>query len=165
MNTLRAWATSVALSIGLAGHAVGADLKVGMITSLSGPASSLGIPYANGLRAGQAFRPEVAGRKIQLVVLDDASDPSAAARNARKLIDEQQVDILIGAASVPSTLAVAGFGREARTPMIAISPIGWAGEEGAWVVERGAAGAPDDRRGGWADEEERREDGGLHRLR
>jgi branched-chain amino acid transport system substrate-binding protein len=71
---------------------------------------------------------------VQLIVLDDASDPSAAARSARKLVQEDQVDLLVGAASVPSTLAVAGVGRESRTPMIALSPIGLAGPEGAWVV-------------------------------
>ena len=111
-----------------------ADLKVGMVTSLSGPASSLGIPYANGVRAGLAYMPEIGGRKVQLLVLDDASDPTAAARVARKLILDEKVDLLIGAAGVPATLAVAGLSRESRTPMIAISPIALAGPEGAWVV-------------------------------
>jgi branched-chain amino acid transport system substrate-binding protein len=111
-----------------------ADLKVGMVTSLSGPASSLGIPYANGVRAGLAYMPEIGGRKVQLLVLDDASDPTAAARGARKLVLDEKVDLLIGAAGVPSTLAVAGLGREGLTPMIAISPIALSGPDGAWVV-------------------------------
>ena len=65
-----------------------ADLKVGFITSLSGPVSSLGIPYEKGMKAAVAYKSELGGHKIQLVQLDDASDPSTAARNARKMIDE-----------------------------------------------------------------------------
>ncbi len=52
-----------------------ADLKVGFITSLSGPVSSLGIPYDKGIKAAQAYKSEVGGRKVQLIALDDASDP------------------------------------------------------------------------------------------
>ncbi|HEX4234444.1 MAG TPA: ABC transporter substrate-binding protein [Caldimonas sp.] len=114
--------------------AVAADLKVGLVTSLSGPTSSIGIPYGKGMQAALAFRPEIAGHKVQLIVLDDASDPTAAARNARKLVEEDKVDILMGSSGVPSTMAVAGVGRESKTPMIALTPIGLAGPEGAWVV-------------------------------
>ena len=122
------------LCMGFAPTATAADLKVGLVTSLSGPASSLGIAYAKGARTALAYRPEINGHKVQLLVLDDASDPSTAARNAQKLIEEDKVDVLIGAATVPSTLAVASRGREAGTPLIAISPVGLAGAEGAWTV-------------------------------
>ena len=114
--------------------AAAADLKVGLVTSLSGPTSSIGIPYSKGMQAALAYRPEIAGRKVQLIVLDDASDPTTAARNARKLVEEDKVDILMGSSGVPSTMAVAGVGRESKTPMIALTPIGLAGAEGAYVV-------------------------------
>jgi branched-chain amino acid transport system substrate-binding protein len=124
----------IAIAIGTTVQALAADIKVGMVTSLSGPAASLGIPYANGLRAGLAYKPEIAGRKVQLIVLDDASDPTVARRNATKLVLEDKVDILIGAATVPSTFAMAGYGRETSTPLIAISPVSLAGDASAWVV-------------------------------
>jgi branched-chain amino acid transport system substrate-binding protein len=114
--------------------AAAADIKVGMITSLSGPAASLGVPYAKGVRAGHAFRSEIGGHSVQLVILDDTSDPTVAARNAAKLIEDEKVDILIGAATVPATLAAAGVGREQKTPLIAISPASLSGEAGAWFV-------------------------------
>ena len=72
-------------------NALAADLKVGLSTSLSGPNSSLGIPYAKGMQAALAYKGEVNGRKIQLIVLDDGSDPTAAGRNARKLVEEENV--------------------------------------------------------------------------
>jgi branched-chain amino acid transport system substrate-binding protein len=125
---------AMALAAGLASAAWSADLKVGFVTSLSGPGSSIGIPYAKGIQAAAAFKPEIGGRKIQLIQLDDASDPSTAARNARKLIDEEKVDVLIGTSGVPGSMAIAAVARESKTPMIGITPLSFAGEEGAWTV-------------------------------
>ena len=133
------------LTRSLAGLAVGitalgslsswaADLKVGFITSLSGPVSSLGIPYEKGMKAALAYKSELAGRKIQVVQLDDASDPSTAARNARKMIEDDKVDIIIGTAGSPGALAIAAVARETRTPLISIANANLAGEEGAWMV-------------------------------
>jgi branched-chain amino acid transport system substrate-binding protein len=126
--------TGVALAAGLAASAAAADLKVGLVTALSGPTSSIGIPYSKGMQAALAYKPEVGGRKVQLIVLDDASDPATAGRNARKLIEEDKVDILIGSAGVPSSMAIAAVSRESKVPMIALTPIGLAGPEGAWVI-------------------------------
>ena len=110
------------------------ELKVGFITSLSGPVSSLGIPYQKGIQAGVTYQSEVAGRKVRLIQLDDASDPSTSARNARKLIDEEKVDVIIGTAGSPGSLAIAGVARETRTPLISIANANLPGEEGAWMV-------------------------------
>ena len=110
------------------------DLKVGFITSLSGPVSSLGIPYEKGMRAALAYKSELAGRKIQVIQLDDASDPSTAARNARKMIEEDKVDIIIGTAGSPGALAIAAVARETKTPLISIANANLNGEEGAWMV-------------------------------
>ena len=82
-TTVARLAVAAFLSASFAVHAHAADLKVGFITSMSGPVSALGIPYAKGIETAAAMRPEVGGRKVQLVVLDDASDPTTAARNAR----------------------------------------------------------------------------------
>ncbi len=111
-----------------------ADLKVGFITSLSGSSSSLGIPYGKGFQAAVAYMPEVAGKKVDVVQLDDASDPTTAARNARKLIVEDKVDVLIGTPGTPSALAIAGVARELKTPFICIANAKLEGEEGAWMV-------------------------------
>ncbi|RZI77747.1 MAG: ABC transporter substrate-binding protein [Variovorax sp.] len=131
--------TGIALALGAltslaAVSALAADLKVGFITSLSGPVSSLGIPYDKGMKAAVAYRSEVNGRKVQMVQLDDASDPSTAARNARKLIDEEKVDVIIGTAGSPGALAIAAVARETKTPLISIANANLPGEDGAWMV-------------------------------
>lgn len=128
------FAASLALTAVCSVGALAADLKVGFVTSLSGPVSSLGIPYEKGIRAAAAARPEVAGVRIQLVVLDDGSDPSVAARNARKLIDENKIDVLIGAAGSPAVLAMATIARESGTPMISVSNVSPKAEDASWMV-------------------------------
>ena len=128
------FATLLTLALGAGAMACAADLKVGFITSLSGPVSSLGIPYQKGIKAAEAFLPEVAGKKVQVIQLDDASDPSTAARNARKLIDEDKVDVIIGTAGSPGALAIAAVARETKTPLISIANANLPGEPGAWMI-------------------------------
>lgn len=126
--------TAFALSALAGASALAADLKVGFITSLSGPVSSLGIPYAKGIAAAQAWKSEVAGHKVQMIQLDDGSDPATAARNARKLINEDKVDVIIGTAGSPGALAIAAVARETKTPLISIANANLPGDEGAWMV-------------------------------
>ena len=115
-------------------QATAADLKIGFISSLSGPVAALGIPYEKGIRAAIAEHPEIAGRKVQLIVLDDASDPTTAGRNARKLVTEDKVDVLIGTSGVPGAMAIAAVAKELNTPLISPTPVTIAGPEGAWTV-------------------------------
>src|SRR5262245_65612873 len=84
----------------------GADITVGFVTALSGPGASIGIPYEKGVLAGFAHADKVGDVKIKLIRLDDASDPSAATRNARKLVEEEKVDVLMGTSGVPGTIAM-----------------------------------------------------------
>ncbi|MBB3179325.1 ABC transporter substrate-binding protein [Variovorax sp. Sphag1AA] len=133
MQTLTRTALAAALGTGLAMTAFAADLKVGLSVSLSGPNSSLGVPYAKGMQAALAYKPEVNGRKIQLIVLDDGSDPTTAGRNARKLVEEDKVDVLMGTSGVPAAIAMAQVGRDAKVPMIGLTPIQLDPAENPWV--------------------------------
>jgi len=114
-----------------------ADILVGFVTGLSGPVSSIGIPNAKGIAAGETYVGEIGGEKVRLIQLDDASDATASARNARKLVEQEKVDILMGTSGAPQTLAMATAAIEMKVPMIAVSPIASvpAGEGGPWVVQ------------------------------
>lgn len=114
----------------LAATAAYADITVGFVTSLSGAGASIGIPYGEGIKAAYEFQSEVGGEKIKLIQLDDGSDPSAATRAARKLVEEEGVDLLIGTATAPSTIAMIAVANELKVPMIAVSPINVAPAEG-----------------------------------
>jgi branched-chain amino acid transport system substrate-binding protein len=114
--------------------ALATDLKIGVILPLSGPIASQGIPTAKGIQAGAKHRAEVNGRKVTFIQLDDASDPTAAARNARKLIEEEKVDVIIGTGGVPGAMAIAAIAREAKTPLVSFTPLALSGDESAWAV-------------------------------
>jgi branched-chain amino acid transport system substrate-binding protein len=134
MNRLVRCVSGTAIALVLTAGSQAADLKVGLSVSLSGPNSSLGIPYAKGMQAAVAYRPEINGRKVQLIVLDDGSDPTNAGRNARKLVEEEKVDILMGSSGVPATIAISQVGRESKTPMVGLSPISLSPAESEWTV-------------------------------
>jgi len=133
MKTSIRCAVAAAIATAFTVSAWAADLKVGLSVALSGPNSSLGIPYSKGMQAALAYKPEVNGRKIQLVVLDDGSDPSAAGRNARKLIEEEKCDVIMGTSGVPSALAMAQVAKETKTPMIGLTPISLDAADNPWV--------------------------------
>jgi branched-chain amino acid transport system substrate-binding protein len=134
MNALTRSALGAALALGLAAGASAADLKVGLSVSLSGPNASLGVPYAKGMQAAVAYKPEINGHKVQLIVLDDGSDPTTAGRNARKLIEEDKVDVIMGTSGVPAAIAMAQVAGETRTPMIGLTPISLKGAALDWTV-------------------------------
>jgi branched-chain amino acid transport system substrate-binding protein len=112
-----------------------AQITVGFVTSQSGPGSSIGVLYDRGMKAAVEYASSLGAEKIKLIQLDDGSDPSAATRNARKLVEEEKVDLLIGTATAPSTIAMAAVASELKVPMIAVSPIGKLPETPEqWVV-------------------------------
>ncbi|HLZ01012.1 MAG TPA: ABC transporter substrate-binding protein [Bradyrhizobium sp.] len=126
----------LALAAGVfAAPAARADITIGFVTSLSGPGSSIGIPYGKGINAAHEYKKTINGETIRLIQLDDGSDPSAATRNARKLVEEEKVDLLIGTATTPSTIAMAAVASELKVPMIALAPIGKLPESPEqWVI-------------------------------
>lgn len=134
MRSFSRWMLGATAALAFTATATAQDLKVGLSVSLSGPNSSLGIPYANGMKAAVSMYPEINGRKVQLIVLDDASDPTASGRNARKLVDEEKVDVLMGGSGVPATIAISQVGRESKTPTIGLSPIQLPPAEADWTV-------------------------------
>ncbi len=105
----------VPLFLALAAGSVQADIKVGVIASSTGPAAIVGIPQKNTV----ALLPtEIAGQKLEYIVLDDASDPTNAVTGVKKLLLEQKVDVLIGPTTTPGALAMLEFIAEARTPLL-----------------------------------------------
>jgi len=132
MTSLTRSLLATSLTAGFALGALAADLKVGLSVSLSGPNSSIGIPNMKGMQAALAYKPEVNGRKIQLIVLDDGSDPTAAGRNARKLVDEDKVDVLMGTSGVPAALAMAQVARDAKVPMVGLTPVQLDAADNPW---------------------------------
>ena len=115
MNIIKAVVLSLTL---LAPTLVRADITVGVTLSATGPAASLGIPEKNTV----ALMPtSIAGQKVNYIVLDDASDTTAAVSNARKLITENKADLILGSTTTPNSLAMLDVVSEAQTPMISMA--------------------------------------------
>src|SRR5574343_255510 len=95
-----------------------ADINVGVTLSATGPAASLGIPEKNTI---DLLPKTIAGQKVNYIVLDDASDTTTAVKNAKKLISESNVDLIIGSTTTPNSLAMVDVAAEAETPMIALA--------------------------------------------
>ncbi|QNK74496.1 ABC transporter substrate-binding protein [Variovorax sp. PAMC28562] len=103
------------LAAALSAHA---DINVGVTLSATGPAASLGIPEKNTI----ALMPKtIGGQKINYIVLDDASDTTAAVTNTRKVLAENKVDIILGSTITPASLAMIDVAAEAQTPMISMA--------------------------------------------
>jgi branched-chain amino acid transport system substrate-binding protein len=95
-----------------------ADINVGVTVSATGPAASLGIPEKNTI----ALMPQtIGGQKVNYIVLDDASDTTTAVANARKLVTENKIDVLLGSTTTPNSLAMIDVAAESQTPMISMA--------------------------------------------
>jgi branched-chain amino acid transport system substrate-binding protein len=110
--------TAIAMALVCGASAAMAQVKIGVTLSTTGPAASLGIPEKNTI----ALLPkEIAGKSVQYIVLDDASDTSRAVQNTRKLIDEDHVDAIIGSTVTPNSLAMLDPASEGKTPFISLA--------------------------------------------
>jgi branched-chain amino acid transport system substrate-binding protein len=90
-----------------------AQIKVGITLSETGPAASLGIPQKNTV----ALLPKtIDGKSVEYIVLDDASDPTNAVKNMRKLVTEDNVDLVIGSSVTPNSLAMVDVAAELHVP-------------------------------------------------
>ncbi len=107
-----------------------ADITIGVNVSATGPAAVLGGPQKN---TTQLFPTTIAGEKINWVVLDDASDPTATAKNVSKLLTENKVDVLFSGTTTPGVMATAGPAADTKTPLIALAPNRLDGERFKWT--------------------------------
>ena len=112
-----ATALAAALAFALV-TAARADINVGVTLSATGPAASLGIPEKNTF---DLLPTTIGGEKINWIVLDDGSDTTKAVQNAKKLIGENKVDVLVGSTITPNSLAMIDVAVDAETPMISMA--------------------------------------------
>lgn len=104
------WASSVSA----------ADINVGIILSVTGPAAAIGSAERNGASFGPA---EIAGKKVNYLFLDEASDSTAAVAALRKLYQESRIDILVGPTSTPGSFAAIDPAVEYKLPVITLAPV------------------------------------------
>lgn len=97
-------------------------LKVGVLLSLTGPAAPFGVPEKDAVEElAKSINDDggVGGREIELVVRDDKTDPTEAAKLARELILDDEVVAIVGATIGSATLAAGPIAASNKVPMVA----------------------------------------------
>ncbi len=114
-------ALALAASLSLPAMAQAEDVKIGMITTLSGGGSSLGIDIRDGFAlAVKQGGGKLGGQSVELMIEDDARKPDKAKQIADKFIKRDKVDILTGI--VWSNLALAVVPSAVKSGVFYISP-------------------------------------------
>ena len=98
-----------------------AQVKVGVITSATGPTAMVGIPQKNTV---PLLPTKVGDLSVEYIALDDASDPTQTVTSVKKLLSEEKIDALIGPTGSPNAMSIIQFMAETGTPMLA--PVGTA---------------------------------------
>jgi len=116
---LIAGAAAIALAAGPAGAADA--VKIGMITTLSGGGSALGIDIRDGFQlAIDQEGGQLGGVAVELIVEDDAREPDKAKEISDRLLKRDKVDIMTGI--VWSNLAIAVVPKVTKEGVFYISP-------------------------------------------
>ncbi|WP_077324440.1 substrate-binding domain-containing protein [Virgibacillus siamensis] len=97
-------------------------IKVGVLASLTGALEAYGEQTKRGFELGIEYATdgtmEVAGKKIEVIYEDTETDPKVARQKALGLLEEENVDFLVGSSSSGDTLAVTPLAKEYETIMI-----------------------------------------------
>lgn len=122
-----AWLAAAAVAVHGCGGGAPADnapaatVKIGVITSLTGPAAAFGQAHKNGYAIALEelnAKGGVKGKPIELVYYDDQSRPDQAVQGVNKLVDRDGVSIILGAYSSESTRAIVPAVTQKQIPLL-----------------------------------------------
>jgi len=125
--SFRQMSTAIAIGVGTllaTGPDAPAQVKIGAVLSVTGPASFLGDPEKKTLEMYVAEINEkggVNGQKLQLVIYDDGGDANNARTFATRLVEEDKVIAMIGGTTTGSTLAMIPVFEDAQLPFISLA--------------------------------------------
>ena len=125
LQTLFALAAAAAVAV-----PAWADVNIGVSLSLTGPGSGLGIPMQNYFKL---WPQTIGGEKVNLIILDDATDPGKGVSNARRFVSEDKVDMIIGSCITTVAASMAPIAAEAKTVQLAAAPVGVPPGQDQWL--------------------------------
>lgn len=123
-KTMKTFLAGAVLALGSLAAMASDPIKVGSVLSVTGPAAFLGDPE---LKTLQLYVEDinkkggVLGRQLQLVHYDDGSDANKANGFAKRLLDDDKVDILIGGTTTGSTMSMVPLAEKSGTPFISLA--------------------------------------------
>ena len=122
--TMKKLAIGTALAFGTLTAMAADTIKIGSVLSVTGPAAFLGDPE---LKTLQMYVEDinkkggVIGRQLELVHYDDGSDASKANGFAKRLIDDDKVDLIVGGTTTGATMSMAPLVEKAGLPFISLA--------------------------------------------
>jgi len=97
-------------------------VKVGLILPMTGPFTSTGKQIDAAVRLYmQQNGPTVAGKRVDVILKDDAANPDTSKRLAQELVVNEKVNVLAGFGLTPLALATAPIATEAKVPEIVMA--------------------------------------------
>jgi branched-chain amino acid transport system substrate-binding protein len=116
-HTRLSWSFVVAACLaGLIVAPAAAQVKIGLMVSATGPTSAIGIPQKN---TGELLPTRIGDTTIEYISLEDGGDTTRAVQNAKKLIQDDHVDAIIGPSTTPNAFAILDVIAEAQVPLLA----------------------------------------------
>ena len=106
----------IALSLSAFAAVASAQVKIGLMVSATGPTTAIGIPQKN---TGDLLPKSIGGATVEYIQLDDGGDTTRAVQNIKKLIQENNIDAMIGPSTTPNALAILDIIAEAKVPVMA----------------------------------------------
>ena len=145
----RSWKVKVLLSAAfvLAGAACSAPtdtadgdetIRIGVVVSVTGSASSLGEPERNTIRLFEEEFSDVGGTEVEWIVEDDASDPTQAVTAVKQMIDQEDVHAVVCCTVSPNSLAIVETVQGDEVPNISLAAsaqIVEPADERKWIVK------------------------------
>ena len=113
-------------------------IKIGAVLDITGVGASLGVPEQNTLNmlAKQLEKAGgINGRQVQLLIEDDQSTEDGAAKATTKLIQGENVDLIIGASRTGPSVAMRPIAEAAGLPMISIAANAVIVKDSKWVFK------------------------------
>jgi len=115
-------ATAVLSLASLGAAAQDNKFKIGLIIPLTGPQSTTGIQIEAAARLYMAQNGDtVAGKKIELIVRDDAATPDVTKRIAQELVVKDKINVMAGFGVTPAALAAAPIATQSKTPLVVMA--------------------------------------------
>jgi branched-chain amino acid transport system substrate-binding protein len=113
-------------------------IKIGAVLDITGAGASLGVPERQALEllAGQLEEEGgIDGREVELIIEDNQSTEDGAAKAMNKLVNEDEVDIVLGASRTGPSLAMRPIAESTETPMISLAANQAIVEGSEWVFK------------------------------
>ena len=123
-QTMKKLVAGAALTLAAFGAIAADPIKIGSVLSVTGPAAFLGDPE---LKTLQMYVEDinkkggVLGRQLQLVHYDDGSDANKANGFAKRLIDDDKVDVIVGGTTTGATMSMVPLVEKAGVPFVSLA--------------------------------------------